>query len=68
MDLQDMKAKFAGKHVKFLGMFGNTDGPVAKVWRVTNNGVWVTMQDGSRQQWHPDSISVVPAPKVSTKR
>jgi hypothetical protein len=68
MDLQQMKAKFAGKHVKFTGMFSNVDGPTAKVWRVTRHGVWVTMPDGSRQQWHPESITVVPAPNVRAPR
>lgn len=40
--VEDFKAKFAGQRVKFVGMFGNTDGPVAKVWRVTSRGVCVT--------------------------
>jgi hypothetical protein len=62
MNLEGLKAKFAGKHVKFTGMLGNTDGPVAKVWRVTSKGIWVTMPDGSRQQWHPESVTVVAAP------
>lgn len=43
----------AGQRVKYVGMHGNADGPVVKVWRVTRHGVWVTMADGSRQQWHP---------------
>jgi hypothetical protein len=56
---EDFKAKFTGRRVQFVGMFGNADGPVAKVWRVTNRGVWVTMPDGSRQQWHPEDVRVV---------
>ncbi|WP_427129315.1 hypothetical protein [Pseudarthrobacter sp. S9] len=60
MDLQEMKARYAGQRVKFTGMFGNADGPTGKVWRVTNGGVWVTLPDGSRQQWHPEDITVVP--------
>ncbi len=59
MDLQQMKAKFAGKRVRYVGMFGNADGPTARVWRVTARGVWVTLPDGSRQQWHPEDIEVV---------
>lgn len=57
--LEDMKAMFAGKRVKFVGMFGKTDGPVGKVWRVTNRGVWVTFADGHREQLHPEDIRVV---------
>jgi hypothetical protein len=54
-----MKDKFAGRRVQFVGMFGNTDGPVGKVWRVTNRGVWVTFPDGHREQLHPEDIRVV---------
>ena len=68
MELQDMKAKFAGKYVQFVGMYGITEGPVGKVWRVTNHGIWVTMPDGSRQQWHPESVNVVPRPAVTPNR
>lgn len=64
MDLEQMKAKYAGQRVQFTGMFGDTDGPVAKVWRVTRFGLWVTMADGSRQQWHPESVTVVPASRI----
>lgn len=49
----------AGQRVQFVGMAGTTDGPTAKVWRITRHGVWVTMGDGSRQQWHPESVRVV---------
>lgn len=59
MSLEELKARFAGKRVKYVGMRGTTDGPIAKVWRVTNSGVWVTMPDGSRQQWHPDDLAIV---------
>lgn len=59
MDLEQLKAKYAGKRVKFTGMYGKTDGPVGKVWRVTSRGIWVTLEDGSRQQWHPESVTVV---------
>jgi hypothetical protein len=58
-ELEDLKAKFAGKRVKFVGMYGETDGPVGKVWRVTKYGVWVTFEDGSRQQLHPDGLRVI---------
>lgn len=57
--LEDLKATFAGKRVKFVGMFGKTDGPVGKVWRVTNGGVWVTFANGDRQQLHPDGLRVI---------
>lgn len=56
---EDFKAKFAGKRVKFVGMFGKVDGPIGKVWRVTSRGVWVTFEDGSRQQLHPDGLRVI---------
>jgi hypothetical protein len=61
MTLDQMKLKFAGRRVKYTGMRGDVDGPVAKVWRVTIAGIWVTMADGSRQQWHPEDITVVKA-------
>lgn len=54
-----MKDKFAGKRVQFVGMFGTTDGPIGKVWRVTKHGIWVTLPDGHRQQWHPESMRVI---------
>lgn len=60
MTVEELKARFAGKRVKYIGMYGRTDGPVAKVWRVTRGGIWVTMADGSRQQWHPEDIAIVP--------
>jgi hypothetical protein len=68
MTLEEMKAKFAGRRVQFVGMMGNTDGPIGKVWRITNHGIWVNLPDGSRQQWHPESVTVVPTPKVTPKR
>ncbi|TAP45635.1 hypothetical protein [Arthrobacter sp. S39] len=46
----------AGQRVKYVGMHGNADGPVVRVWRATRHGVWVTMPDGSRQQWHPEDV------------
>lgn len=58
--LEEMKAKFAGQRVQFVGMYGTTDGPIGKVWRVTKYGVWVTFQDGSRQQLHPEGLRVIP--------
>lgn len=54
----DFKAKFTGKRVKFVGMFGNVDGPTGKVWRVTNHGVWVTYADGHREQHHPEDLRI----------
>ena len=59
MTTQDLKERFAGRWVKYVGMSGKTDGPVVKVWRVTARGIWVTMADGSRQQWHPEDVRVV---------
>tara|TARA_R100000935_G_scaffold51429_1_gene77883 strand:- start:30 stop:218 length:189 start_codon:yes stop_codon:yes gene_type:complete len=61
MDMQQMKGKFAGRRVKFTGMFGKTDGLTGKVWRVTRFGIWVTLPDGSRQQWHPEDVTVLPS-------
>jgi len=48
----------AGQRVRFVGTFGNADGPTGKVWRVTAYGVWVTFPDG-RQLMHPEDIAVV---------
>lgn len=59
MDLQQMKDKFGGKRVQFTGMFNTEDGPTGRVWRVSKYGLWVTLPDGSRQQWHPESVTVV---------
>lgn len=58
--MQQLKERFVGRRVKFTGMFNNADGPVGKVWRVTKYGVWVTLQDGTRQQWHPEDVTVMP--------
>lgn len=55
----DFKAMFTGRHVQFVGMHGTTDGPVGKVWRVTTRGVWVTLPNGERQQWHPEDIRTI---------
>lgn len=44
------------QRVKYVGIHGNAEGPVVKVWRVTSRGVWVPMPDGSRQQWHPEDV------------
>ena len=59
MELQEMKDKFSGKRVQFIGMMGKTDGPTGKVWRVTNGGIWVTRLDGHREQWHPEDLRVI---------
>ncbi|QSZ54503.1 hypothetical protein RI444_07605 [Paenarthrobacter sp. AT5] len=59
MSLDDWKAKFAGKRVKYVGMSGKTDGPVGRVWRVTSLGVWVTWENGERQQCHPEGLRVI---------
>ena len=49
-----------GRRVQYVGMRGTADGPVGKVWRVTTRGVWVTLPDGERQQWHPEDVRVLP--------
>ena len=59
MDLEQLKATFAGRTVKYVGLHGTTDGPEAKVWRVSRHGIWVTLADGSRQQWHAEDIKVI---------
>lgn len=59
MMLDEMKTKFAGKRVQFIGMTGDVDGPTGKVWRVTNRGVWVTFEDDHREQLHPEDIRVI---------
>lgn len=59
MTLEEMKAKFKGKNVQHGGMNGpSPDSPTAKVWRVTSRGIWVTMPNGERQQWHPDDCYI----------
>jgi hypothetical protein len=57
--VEDFKTKFTGKRVQFVGMFGNANGSIGKVWRVTSRGVWVTYPDGHREQHHPEDIRVV---------
>ncbi|MGN7149193.1 hypothetical protein ACTHQ6_09405 [Arthrobacter sp. SAFR-179] len=57
--MDQLKAAFAGKRVQYAGMNGTTDRPVGKVWRVTRYGVWVTFDDGSRQQLHPEGLRVI---------
>jgi hypothetical protein len=57
--VEDFRAKFTGKRVQFVGMFGNSNGLIGKVWRVTSRGVWVTYPDGHREQHHPEDIRVV---------
>jgi hypothetical protein len=64
---RDFKSEFAGRTVQFVGMFGNADGPTGKVWRVTSRGVWVTLPDGSRQQWHPEDIRTTQTQQVTIK-
>lgn len=62
MTLVEMKARYVSERMQFVGMVGmvgRADGPTAKVWRVTNYGVWVTMPDRSGQIWHPKDIRVV---------
>lgn len=59
MSTEELKAQLAGKRVQYVGMSGRTDGPVGKVWRVTRFGVWVTFEDGSRQQLHPEGLRVI---------
>lgn len=46
-----------GQRVQHPAMQGTDE--TAKVWRVTRHGVWVTMADGTRQQWHPEGVKVV---------
>lgn len=56
MDLEQLKATFAGKRVQFVGMFGKTDGPVGKVWRVQEQcTVSMTRRD---RKWMPTLYSV----------
>ncbi|BCW85055.1 hypothetical protein NicSoilE8_27280 [Arthrobacter sp. NicSoilE8] len=59
MNAAELKAKFAGRRVQYVGMTGKADGPVGKVWRVTSRGVWVTWENGERQQCHPEGLRVI---------
>jgi hypothetical protein len=59
-NMTDFKTRLTGRHVQYVGPLSNADGPVVKVQRVTRRGVWVIMPDGSRQQWHPEDVRVVP--------
>lgn len=45
----------AGQRVQHRAMLGTEE--TATVWRVTRHGLWVTMADGTRQQWHPDDVT-----------
>ena len=59
MTLDEMKAKFSRCYVRHGGIAGpSPDSPVCKVWRVTSRGIWVTMPNGERQQWHPDDCYI----------
>lgn len=54
--IPDLKPRQVVQHKGMLG----TDA-TARVWRVTRFGVWVTMADGARQQWHPEDVYPAPA-------
>lgn len=58
-DAADFKTMFKGQRVQFVGMFGNAEGPAGRVWRVTNKGVWVTLADGHREQFHPEDLPII---------
>lgn len=58
--IPDLKPRQVVQHKGMLG----TD-RTARVWRVTRHGVWVTMADGSRQQWHPEDVTPYPPAKTS---
>lgn len=49
------------QRVKFVGHHGTTEGPTGRIWRITKNGVWVTLDNSHRECWHPDDIT--PAPR-----
>jgi hypothetical protein len=59
MSVEEWKLKFAGKRVKYVGMSGSANGPIGRVWRVTSRGVWVTWENGERQQCHPEGLTVL---------
>ena len=66
MTLEEMKAKFAGRYVQHGGFHGSDPAsPIAKVWRITTQGIWVTIPNGERQQWHPrTATSASPPPRA----
>jgi len=43
--------------VRYGGPHGTADGPAGRVWRTTRSGVRVTVDDGTRQCWHPDDVA-----------
>lgn len=65
--LADFKARLTGQRVQFVGMSGNANGLIGKVWRVTRHGVWVQYADGHREQHHPEDVRVIPAKKKAVQ-
>lgn len=57
--MSDIEGFKAGQRVQFVGTFGNADGPMGKIWRVTTRGVWVTFADGHRELSHPEDLRIV---------
>lgn len=49
-----------GQRVKYVGVFGSTDGPTGYVSRVCKGYVKVRWDDGRCDDVHPESIRVVP--------
>lgn len=49
-----------GQRVKYVGMFGETDGPTGRVSRVCKAYVKVRWDDGRREDHHPEHLRVVP--------
>lgn len=54
------------QRVKYVGFAGTYDGSLARVWRVTTRGVWVTLPNGARECWHPDAVRAVAEPQGIT--
>ena len=44
------------QRVRYIGVHGTADGPTARVWRITKSGVWVVVEGGRRECWHPDDV------------
>lgn len=48
-----------GQRVKYVGMFGETDGPTGRVIRQYKSGVRVRWDDGNTYSVHPEDIRAV---------
>lgn len=54
-----MKLYTNGQRVKYVGMFGETDGQCGRVIRQYKSGVRVRWDNGDTYSVHPDDVRVI---------